>query len=1304
MGELLDYVLSKPSVLAEMLTVCEREGIDVKGISGVIIYALFARSVTSDDEKTMTEVLHRLMLLQVKSCQNLRWFFSGNAQAFTYLFRTWCEGLLSAKAYLKASLQLPVMEIVRDADDSGWLEYDPDKTLQLMSDVDRDAFHNGSEQEKATVLDKIQNKVGVATSRLASFCIIILQSLHEQLDVFPNSIRWLAAEFKAALIESKELTEESIHCLLSDMIFTCFICPILNDPQKHGIATELVITNAAKHNLLRISQILRDLAIINEKQRAENLHQVHLSMDLDNWRSFLADLTTGVGETVSSPLLSSLGFQKTAVLATERELRILVNVLWHSHKSVYMHGLVTEPKMIDKLLRKIPSAYKPLHSPVTPPTTEVHLKPISHSEGSASLPASPSGQNSLYGLQPSPQSLQHGDNFMKHKRFHTSDTQEPRSFRVATISGTRGSFTVGDMAGTRRHTYNAAMLHRKQSVLVAADVLVVPLKTDCFTGQNATRIELKSEQQVLHGRTVSSVSVCSSTASTVNTRSSSGSRPTESEKHQGRPTSEEIRRSASFSVLPRSDDVNSSLFDAVHTAAGDTLLAKGNPFLATMPLSSTDRPCSLPLNLNLNVGEHSHNSDVKTHSLVTDEDVQVEITESNLEAFESLGSETGQGVGNQQQVGNSKMSNIPILTMDPPQGTAYPHDKVVDNFVVISSAQSNKSEQTKQKNVVMSDLLGNFDPIHSNQVAGSSQQTETVEFLVGSNEDPSQQQTVQPPCQLDGNSDIHDMLAGSGTGGLVDPSGNEKANSIDNVTIEPMPTLQGPERGRQGLLKKVSGTSASLSTSPVVSPRASPHSSPSSSPALLRKQKGKKLSRSDDTTSSVTSSTKSSVDDLILLSPDQSVIKEEDEDITLKYERKMQEQRRQQQELSSSVNLDVDDESCSDLGDSDDPLVAFTDAKRYLRNLFGSFDQWPLVGQTRSGYCERFEETGKPSELLEILHDSRDLESSGNHSKFYKCNVKWLLQLWLAEASEDEDGVRTASVKEALRSLDLLSLEKQVELLECMEHDYYQRWSYISYLTRTKQSLLRAIAMMERQLKRIGLYKQICWSNFTTMRVKALFEQQKQYLDSFAMKFENTQLTDEKSDLLDEFFQDIQSYMESDEAFSGISEKQKEHSLEVAERLCFSKVYSQAFYPNGEADFQKDTIMYDLIQQLSKKFSLSHVHAVYRKCAPWKDAQDALLAIGAHRSPRDKLHCIRKCTSCIMNTLHVSCSGRVPAADDFFPVMVYVIIKANPPHLPSTIQYLHNFQERHMSGELSYWWTQFCMAVEYIKTMKSPSH
>lgn len=28
--------------------------------------------------------------------------------------------------------------------------------------------------------------------------------------------------------------------------------------------------------------------------------------------------------------------------------------------------------------------------------------------------------------------------------------------------------------------------------------------------------------------------------------------------------------------------------------------------------------------------------------------------------------------------------------------------------------------------------------------------------------------------------------------------------------------------------------------------------------------------------------------------------------------------------------------------------------------------------------------------------------------------------------------------------------------------------------------------------------------------------------------------------------------------------------MNVAERLCFSTVYTEAFYPNGEADIQKD--------------------------------------------------------------------------------------------------------------------------------------
>ena len=62
-------------------------------------------------------------------------------------------------------------------------------------------------------------------------------------------------------------------------------------------------------------------------------------------------------------------------------------------------------------------------------------------------------------------------------------------------------------------------------------------------------------------------------------------------------------------------------------------------------------------------------------------------------------------------------------------------------------------------------------------------------------------------------------------------------------------------------------------------------------------------------------------------------------------------------------------------------------------------------------------------------------------------------------------------------------------------------------------------------------------------------------------------------------------------------------------------------------------------------------------------------------------------------------SGGVPAADDFVPVMVFVVIKANPPSLLSTVQYVDSFYGNRIVGEDQYWWMQFAAAIEFIKTM-----
>ena len=72
-----------------------------------------------------------------------------------------------------------------------------------------------------------------------------------------------------------------------------------------------------------------------------------------------------------------------------------------------------------------------------------------------------------------------------------------------------------------------------------------------------------------------------------------------------------------------------------------------------------------------------------------------------------------------------------------------------------------------------------------------------------------------------------------------------------------------------------------------------------------------------------------------------------------------------------------------------------------------------------------------------------------------------------------------------------------------------------------------------------------------------------------------------------------------------------------------------------------------------------------------------------------------------MNLLSMASETSVPGADDFFPVMVYVVIHANPPSLLSTMQYISNFYSDRLGGEEAYCWMQYCGAIEFIKTLRA---
>lgn len=88
------------------------------------------------------------------------------------------------------------------------------------------------------------------------------------------------------------------------------------------------------------------------------------------------------------------------------------------------------------------------------------------------------------------------------------------------------------------------------------------------------------------------------------------------------------------------------------------------------------------------------------------------------------------------------------------------------------------------------------------------------------------------------------------------------------------------------------------------------------------------------------------------------------------------------------------------------------------------------------------------------------------------------------------------------------------------------------------------------------------------------------------------------------------------------------------------------------------------------------------------------------QSPRGKVHCVAESCRVLISLLQYAKVGSPPGADDLFPVLVYVLIKANPPRLLSTTQYVKNFLEDELSGEENYWWVQFSTAVEFTKTLE----
>ncbi|KAL7078878.1 hypothetical protein ACQ4LE_001998 [Meloidogyne hapla] len=105
------------------------------------------------------------------------------------------------------------------------------------------------------------------------------------------------------------------------------------------------------------------------------------------------------------------------------------------------------------------------------------------------------------------------------------------------------------------------------------------------------------------------------------------------------------------------------------------------------------------------------------------------------------------------------------------------------------------------------------------------------------------------------------------------------------------------------------------------------------------------------------------------------------------------------------------------------------------------------------------------------------------------------------------------------------------------------------------------------------------------------------------------------------------------------------------------------------------------------------------------EAITEIVDLNSQRSVVKKMECLVRCSKNIFNALKESRFGAPASADEFLPVLILIVLKANPPLIQSNLKFICRFglPSRHMRGEYGYYFTNLSSAIYFIQDMRASS-
>uniref|UniRef100_A0A8D3C5U1 GTPase activating protein and VPS9 domains 1 n=1 Tax=Scophthalmus maximus TaxID=52904 RepID=A0A8D3C5U1_SCOMX len=1255
-GEFLARLRENPRLVASCLVAGERLNQEhTQGVTHTVFTSLYGNCIMQEDESYLLQVLRYLIEFELKESDNPRRLLRRGTCAFSILFKLFSEGLYSAKLFLTATLHEPIMQLL--VEDEDHLETDPAKVTERLTPAQQERFgEKGSEGYQ----QRVQAAVEANEAKLVALVNKFIGYLKQNTYCFPHSLRWIVSQMYKTLSCVERLEVGEVRTMCTDLLLTCFICPAIVNPEQYGIISDAPINEVARFNLMQVGFLLLTL--------------LHMGCNKHLLK---------INSSVETPPMSSMnlleGLSRTVVYITHNQLLALVDFV--RNVTAGDHLREEEHMALENLLANVPQSRTvksnsleltpsntPQLSPATTPANKKNRLPIAARSRSRTNiaqegEAEASSQESLHELMPE---------------------------EVLVISLGTGLQTVPGMM-SENEVLNLQMAEGAQG-------------------------EGHADETKQHGKPDKTLrfSLCSDNLEGISEGPSNRSNSVSSLDLEGESVSELGAGPSGSNGVEALQLLEHEQGAAAENMLGSLLCLPGSGSVLLDPYGST-------------ISETTSEA-WSVEVLPSDSEAQDLKQEERLQELEScsgVGStsddtEVREVSSRPSTPGLSVVSGISATSEDIPNKIEDLRSECSSDFGGKDSVTSPDGEESGHGAHHLTSppsqadsLLAMFDPLSSGEVRPK------VHYARPAHPPPDPpipeasalgQETRHslfiPHClaqaELEHTKQRHsfpDRLVRSRSSDIVcpgrrptsDPGLNRRvaveerdpagAFALGPSSSPSKDSLKGEAEDRKDSDDEKSDRNRPWWKKRFVS------AIPKAPIAAFRKRDKQEK---DDITQERTPQ-----DDPL---PRQSSQAQAAEDILDKYRNIKRPSPSDGATAGASYdgvkgfslygahdspredtlqNISTDDlpDSASQTAQQHDSKFSFSDAKKKLRLALCSADSVALPimapATTRNG-----------------LPDHMDPEEN---------EIVCFLKVQLAEAINLQDKNQMAQIQETTRChrighFAIFSFSKRLK-----------RAPYIAYLTRCRQGLQTSQAHLERLLQRVLRDKEVANRYFTTVCVRLLLEHMESKMLDFIKAFQACTASDDKTAAVEDFLRYLYGAMARDAIWQYASEDQLQDAQMAIERSVMNRIFKLAFYPNQDGDSLRDQLFHEHIQRLSKVVTATHkalqIPEVYLKEAPWPSAQSEIRTINAYKTPRDKVQCILRMCSTIMNLLSLANEDSVPGADDFVPVLVFVLIRANPPCLLSTVQYINNFYASRLSGEECYWWMQFTAALEFIKTI-----